>query len=126
MIKSLDHFVLTTDKLDECLAFYTGVLGMELERYGTERLALKFGSQKINVHQPGLNASLVAQYPRAGSLDLCFLADGPLDDVIATLEKHGVPIIRGPVVRAGACFPIRSVYVRDPDQNLVEISEPAA
>ena len=125
MIKSFDHVVLTTRDLDKCLAFYTQALGMQLEHFGEGRIALRFGEQKFNVHPPGYNASIKARYPTPGSLDLCFLADCPLGEVIARLKQHNVPIEEGPVARTGARFPIRSVYVRDPDDNLVEISEPA-
>lgn len=126
MIKSIDHVVLTTRDLEKCVAFYTGVLGMTLERYGEGRLALRFGDHKFNVHPPGFDAGIKARTPTPGSLDLCFLSDRPLDEVIATLEHHGIAIEEGPIVRTGARFPIRSVYVRDPDENLIEISEPHA
>ena len=125
MIKSVDHIVLTTHNLDKCLAFYTGVLGMRLEHYGKGRIALRFGDHKFNVHPPGFDAGIKARTPTPGSLDLCFLADRPLNEVIAQLERHGIRIEEGPVVRTGARFAIRSVYVRDPDENLIEISEPA-
>ena len=125
MIKSFDHVVLTTRDLDKCLAFYTQALGMRIERFGEDRIALRFGEQKFNVHPPGYDAGIKARHPTPGSLDLCFLADCPLADVIARLKQHNIPIEEGPVVRTGARFPIRSVYVRDPDDNLVEISEPA-
>jgi catechol 2,3-dioxygenase-like lactoylglutathione lyase family enzyme len=125
MIKSIDHIVLTTRDLDRCVAFYTQVLGMRLENYGAGRIALRFGDQKFNVHPPGFDASIKARTPTPGSLDLCFLADCPLEDVIVRLKKHNIPIEEGPSVRTGARFPIRSVYVRDPDDNLVEISVPA-
>ena len=125
MIKSIDHIVLTTRDLDRCVAFYTQVLGMRLENYGAGRIAFRFGDQKFNVHPPGFDASIKARTPTPGSLDLCFLADCPLEDVIARLKKHNIPIEEGPSVRTGARFPIRSVYVRDPDDNLIEISVPA-
>ncbi len=125
MIKSIDHIVLTTRDLDKCVAFYTRVLGMTLERYGEGRLALRFGEHKFNIHPPGFDAGIKAQTPTPGSLDLCFLADVPLETVITRLKQHNVPIEEGPVVRTGARFAIRSVYVRDPDDNLIEISEPA-
>jgi len=124
MLASVDHIVLTTNDLERCLAFYTNVLGMTVERYGESRIALKFGPHKFNVHPPGFDASIKARTPTPGSLDLCFLADRPLDAVIAHLEKSGVAIEEGPSKRTGARFPIRSVYVRDPDDNLIEISEP--
>ncbi len=123
MLKSIDHIVITTRDLDRCVDFYTRVLGMTLERYGEGRLALKFGDQKFNIHPPGFDAGIKAHAPTPGSLDLCFLADRPLGEVIAHLKQHNVPIEEGPVVRTGARFTIRSVYVRDPDDNLIEIAE---
>ena len=128
MIDHLDHLVLTTAKEAECIDFYTRVLGMKLEAFigGTppvERKALKFGAQKINLHIKGKEFEPKANSPTPGSLDLCFLADRPLTEVIARLEKEAWPIIEGPVVRTGATAKINSVYVRDPDQNLIEISE---
>ncbi len=125
MIKSIDHIVLATRDLDKCVDFYTRVLGMQLERYGEGRLALKFGEQKFNIHPPGFDAGIKARTPTPGSLDLCFLADVPLEAVITRLKQHNVPIEEGPIVRTGARFAIRSVYVRDPDENLIEIAEPA-
>ena len=124
MLASVDHIVLTTNDLDRCLDFYTRVLGMALERYGEGRIALKFGPHKFNVHPPGFVASIRARTPTAGSLDLCFLADRPLDAVIAHLKACGITLEEGPVERSGARGRIRSVYIRDPDDNLVEISEP--
>ena len=125
MIKSIDHVVLTTRDLDKCIDFYTRVLGMRLERYGAGRIALRFGDHKFNVHPPGFEAGIRARTPTPGSLDLCFLADRPLDEVIVHLKACNVPIEEGPGNRTGARFTIRSVYVRDPDENLVEISERA-
>ena len=126
MIKSVDHIVLTTGDLHRCLDFYTRVLGMKVEHYGNNRIALKFGNHKFNVHPPGFDAGIKARAPTPGSLDLCFLADRPLDELIAHLKLERVPIEEGPVVRTGARFPIRSVYIRDPDGNLIEISEPVS
>jgi catechol 2,3-dioxygenase-like lactoylglutathione lyase family enzyme len=125
MIRTFDHVVLATRDLERCIAFYTRVLGMQLERYGENRIALRFGDHKFNVHPPGFDAGIKARVPTPGSLDLCFLADRPLDQVIAHLGQHGVAIEEGPIQRTGARFPIRSVYVRDPDGNLIEISEKA-
>lgn len=125
MIKSIDHLVLAIADLERCLEFYTRVLGMTLEHYGEGRIALRFGDHKFNVHPPGFEAGIRANTPTPGSLDLCFLADRPLDDIIAHLRQHNVPIEEGPVIRTGARFAIRSVYIRDPDLNLVEISESA-
>lgn len=126
MIASIDHIVLTTRDLERCLDFYTRVLGMTLERYGEGRIALKFGNHKFNVHPPGFAPSIAARRPTPGSLDLCFIAEGPLEGVIQRLRDCGVTIEEGPVARSGAVGGLRSVYVRDPDDNLVEISERVA
>jgi catechol 2,3-dioxygenase-like lactoylglutathione lyase family enzyme len=125
MIASLDHFVLATRDLARCLHFYVDILGMRKEIFGQGRIALRFGDQKINVHHPEYEADIVATLPTPGSLDLCFLADRPLDAVIAHLQANEVKIEKMPSIRTGARFPIRSIYLRDPDGNLVEISEPA-
>ena len=128
MIDHLDHLVLTTAKESECVDFYTRVLGMKFESFigGTppvERKAFKFGNQKINLHIKGKEFEPKADIPTPGSLDLCFIADCPLEKVIDGLAAAKWPIIEGPVVRTGATQKINSVYVRDPDQNLIEISE---
>jgi len=125
MIKSIDHIVITTANLERCLEFYVNALGMQLERFGSGRLALRFGDHKFNVHPPGFDAGIKARVPTPGSLDLCFLAAIPLDEVMTRLRAHGIPIEEGPIERTGARFAIRSVYVRDPDGNLIEISEKA-
>ncbi len=126
MIDHLDHLVLTTTDVDACTRFYTEVLGMRLETFGNGRLALCFGKQKINLHVRGHEFEPKAHLPVPGALDLCFIASQPLEAVIAHLQRHGWPIVEGPVMRTGATGPIRSVYVRDPDLNLIEIAEPAA
>ncbi|QWE01979.1 VOC family protein [Polynucleobacter sp. JS-JIR-II-b4] len=128
MIDHLDHLVLTTAREAECVDFYTRVLGMRLESFigGTppvERKAFKFGNQKINLHIKGKEFEPKADIPTPGSLDLCFIADCPLQQVIEKLKVEAWPIIEGPVIRTGATQKINSVYVRDPDQNLIEISE---
>jgi catechol 2,3-dioxygenase-like lactoylglutathione lyase family enzyme len=123
MIASLDHLVLTTARLDDCIRFYTEGLGMKLETFGAGRLALKFGHQKINIHESGKEFEPKARVPTPGALDLCFIADRPLDELIGHLERHQIKIELGPVSRTGAEFPLRSIYVRDPDRNLIEISE---
>lgn len=128
MIDLLDHLVLTTAKEAECIDFYTRVLGMKLESFvgGTppvERKAFKFGNQKINLHIKGKEFEPKADIPTPGSLDLCFIADRPIRAVIESLQKENWPIIEGPIIRTGATSKINSVYVRDPDQNLIEISE---
>ncbi len=126
MIDHVDHIVLTTRDLDACVRFYTEVLGMKLERFRTpteERLALKFGNQKINLHVWGKEFTPRAHVAAPGTLDLCFIASVTLDRVIATLKEKKVDILEGPVAKTGAVSKLRSVYVRDPDLNLVEISE---
>lgn len=123
MIDHLDHLVLTTPEPDRCVDFYTRVLGMRLETFGAGRKALRFGNQKINLHEAGRELEPKAARPTPGSLDLCFVADRALDDVIARLRDAGVTILEGPVERTGATGPIRSIYLRDPDQNLIEIAE---
>lgn len=128
MIDHLDHLVLTTARREECLDFYTRVLGMQLETFlgGTppaERLAFKFGNQKINLHVQGAEFEPKAHLPVPGALDLCFIAAIGLDAVIQRLKDHDWPILEGPVMRTGATRKIRSVYVRDPDSNLIEIAE---
>ena len=130
MIDHLDHLVLTTAHEAACVRFYTEVLGMRLETFtgGTPPVARKafvFGAQKINLHVKGREFEPKAHTPMPGALDLCFLAAVPLDAVIARLQALGVPIAEGPVMRTGATSRIRSVYVRDPDLNLIELSEPA-
>jgi catechol 2,3-dioxygenase-like lactoylglutathione lyase family enzyme len=130
MISHLDHLVLTTTDEAACVDFYTRVMGMTLESFigGTppvERKAFKFGHQKINLHVKGREFNPKAHLPVPGALDLCFLASVPLEQVIAHLQREQWPIIEGPVLRTGALHKIRSVYVRDPDLNLIEISEPA-
>jgi catechol 2,3-dioxygenase-like lactoylglutathione lyase family enzyme len=128
MIDHLDHLVLTTAHESACIDFYTRVLGMRLESFvgGTppvERKAFKFGNQKINLHIKGKEFEPKAALPTPGSLDLCFIADRPLKDVIEHLKTVNWAIIEGPGMRTGATSKINSIYVRDPDQNLIEISE---
>jgi catechol 2,3-dioxygenase-like lactoylglutathione lyase family enzyme len=125
VIRHLDHVVLTTRDRERCVEFYTRVLGMRLETFGQGRLAFRFGNQKINLHEAGRKLEPRAERPTPGALDLCFLAEGSLDVVVRRLEAAGIPIEVGPVPRTGATGPIRSVCVRDPDGNLVEIAEPA-
>jgi catechol 2,3-dioxygenase-like lactoylglutathione lyase family enzyme len=127
MIDHLDHIVLTTRDLEGCIRFYRDVLGMKLEWFRTPtetRQALKYGNQKINIHEWGKEFTPRAHVAAPGTLDLCFIAAVPLEEVIAKLKASGVPIIEGPVMKTGATGPIRSVYVRDPDLNLIEISVP--
>jgi catechol 2,3-dioxygenase-like lactoylglutathione lyase family enzyme len=122
MIDHIDHIVLTTRDLDGCIRFYSEVLGMKLEKFAQGRLALKFGEQKINLHEWGKEFEPRAHVAAPGTLDLCFIASIPLDQVMIKLKKNQVAILEGPVAKTGAMGPMQSVYVRDPDLNLVEIS----
>lgn len=125
MIDHIDHIVLTTRDKAGCVRFYTEVLGMKLVSFPTpagERFAFAFGRQKINVHEWGREFTPRAHVAAPGTLDLCFIAAVPLDEVIRRLKSANVAIVEGPVRKTGATGPIRSVYVRDPDLNLVEIS----
>lgn len=121
VIDYLDHLVLTVADIEATVAFYTSALGMELVRF-EGRNALRFGEQKINLHQTGREFEPKAAHPTAGSGDLCFITKTPIEDVIAHLKGTGCPIELGPVDSTGAIGAIRSVYLRDPDFNLIEIS----
>nr|WP_314606656.1 VOC family protein [uncultured Janthinobacterium sp.] len=125
MIDHLDHLVLTTRDKAACIDFYTRVLGMQIETFGAGRHAFKFGAQKINLHEAGKEFLPKADLPTPGALDLCFIAAVPLDVFIAHLAALGIAIEEGPVARTGANWPIRSIYLRDPDRNLIEVSERA-
>ncbi|MFA6120080.1 MAG: VOC family protein [Sideroxydans sp.] len=129
MISHIDHLVLTTAKESECIDFYCDVLGMSLEIFmggipPVERKAFKFGNQKINLHIKGSEFEPKAQTPFPGALDLCFIVSEPLDEVVHQIESKGRHIVEGPVIRTGATGKIRSIYLRDPDGNLIELSEP--
>ena len=121
-IDRLDHLVLTVADIDRTVAFYRDVLGMEPVVFGGGRTALAFGSSKINLHRAGREFEPKAASPVPGSADLCLITRDPLDAVTAELRRHGVAVEEGPVERTGATGTIRSVYVRDPDGNLVELS----
>ena len=123
LIAHLDHLVLTCVDIAETKRFYTEVMQMQLETFGAGRIAFRFGNQKINIHERGSEFEPKAHLPVPGALDLCFIASVPLADVIAHLSRCAWPIVEGPVERTGATHKIRSVYVRDPDLNLIEISE---
>jgi catechol 2,3-dioxygenase-like lactoylglutathione lyase family enzyme len=121
-IDSLDHLVLTVRSIEATCEFYERVLGMQSVTFGNGRKALQFGRQKINLHQAGREFEPKAARPTPGSGDLCFITSIPLEQVIAHLHACNVAIIEGPVSKIGAMGPILSVYVRDPDGNLIEIS----
>ena len=119
---SLDHLVLTVRDLARTVDFYRDVLGMSVSAFEGGRLALKFGSQKINLHQAGEEFTPHADRPVPGSADLCFVTDRSITEWIDHFEGLSVPIAEGPVPRTGALGPMTSVYVRDPDGNLIEIA----
>ena len=121
-INRLDHLVLTVKSLETTVQFYVNVLGMEIEEFGAGRLALKYGNQKINLHQAGKEFEPKAQAPTPGSADLCFITEIPLTEAMVHVRNNGVEILEGPVSRTGATGPITSFYFRDPDMNLIEVS----
>ncbi|WP_028402086.1 VOC family protein [Ectobacillus panaciterrae] len=121
-INSLDHLVLTVKDISATCDFYTKVLGMEIVTFGEGRKALRFGQQKINLHESGKEFEPKANKPTPGSCDLCFITDVPIEKVKEHLHVCMVDIVEGPVYRTGAIGKILSVYVRDPDRNLIEIA----
>lgn len=121
-IKELDHLVLTVKDIAATCEFYQRALGFEVVSFGDNRISLKFGSQKINLHQSGAEFQPCARRPTAGSADLCFIAETSINALIEHLQQCDVAIEEGPVQRTGAGGPIRSVYIRDPDGNLLELS----
>jgi catechol 2,3-dioxygenase-like lactoylglutathione lyase family enzyme len=121
-INKLDHLVLTVKDVEKTTSFYGLVMGMEKEVFGHGRVALKYGSQKINLHEFGKELEPRAHNPMPGSADLCFITQTPLDDAMAHVTRYGVEIIEGPVERTGANGPLRSFYFRDPDDNLIEVA----
>ena len=121
-INALDHLVLTVASIDDSIAFYQGVLGMDAVTFGAGRRALRFGSQKINLHAAGHEFEPKAAAPTPGSADLCLVTGTPMAEVVRHLKACGLAIVEGPVQRTGATGPILSVYLRDPDGNLLEIA----
>ena len=124
LVRAIDHFVLTCADVDATIAFYERVLGMTAETFAGGRRALSFGGQKINLHQAGAEFTPRARVPTPGSGDFCLLSDTPVEEVARHLESEGVAVIEGPVAKAGATGPLTSIYFRDPDGNLVEVSNP--
>ena len=122
-IDRIDHIVLTVHDLERTIAFYSRVLGMEPVTFAGGRRGLAFGRQKLNLHQAGREFEPKALAPAPGAIDLCFIASTALEEVIETLEEEGVAIIEGPVDKTGALGPMKSVYFRDPDGNLIEVSK---
>ncbi|QBQ17307.1 VOC family protein [Acinetobacter haemolyticus] len=121
-ISHLDHLVLTVANIEITCQFYRSALNFEVITFGESRKALKFGNQKINLHQVGKAFEPKAFQPTTGSADLCFIAETPLEKVIEHLQQLNIEIIEGPIERTGAMGKILSIYLRDPDQNLIEIS----
>ncbi len=121
-VSRLDHLVLTVKNVEATCAFYEKVLGMGVVTFKGGRKALSFGSQKINLHERGKEFEPKADRPTPGSADLCFITDVALPVVIEHLAACGIPVLEGPVERTGAVGPILSVYFRDPDRNLIEVS----
>ena len=121
-INRIDHLVLTVISIEETCAFYASILGMEVVTFGEGRRALSFGAQKFNLHQAGNEFEPKAGRPMPGSVDICLVTDTPIHEVVLHLNAVGAPIVEGPIRRTGAIGPIISVYIRDPDQNLIEIS----
>jgi len=121
-IDHLDHIVLTVTDIDATISFYSRVLGMAAVTFGAGRRALAFGPQKINLHRAGHEFSPCARQPCAGSADFCLITKMPLDAAMAHVQSCGVTIEEGPVDKTGAIGPLRSFYFRDPDGNLVEVS----
>jgi catechol 2,3-dioxygenase-like lactoylglutathione lyase family enzyme len=122
-IDRLDHLVLTVRDVEATCAFYSRVLHMQLVSFAGGRRALSFGDQKLNIHPADAPVSPHALHPMPGSADLCFITTTPIVEVVAHLQRLGVPVTEGPVRRTGATGPITSVYFRDPDSNLIEVSE---
>ncbi len=121
-ITGIDHLVLTVRDIDASVAFYVGVLGMEAREFEPGRIALHFGRQKIHLHPHPSPIDSKAAAPVPGSADLCFVSETPIDAVLRHLEAHDQVVEIGPVARIGAVGPMTSVYLRDPDGNLVEIA----
>ena len=121
-IDRIDHLVLTVFDLERTIDFYSRVLGMEPVTFAAGRRGLAFGRQKLNLHQAGREFEPKALKPTPGSMDLCFITETPLEEVIAQLKSQGVAIAEGPVPKTGALGPMTSVYFRDPDGNLIEVS----
>jgi catechol 2,3-dioxygenase-like lactoylglutathione lyase family enzyme len=121
-ISHLDHLVLTVADIETTCQFYQSALNFEVITFGENRKALRFGTQKINLHQVGKEFEPKALHPTAGSADLCFIAETPIDEVMAHLHVQNISIVEGPLERTGATGKILSIYLRDPDQNLIEIS----
>ncbi|MEM7073369.1 MAG: VOC family protein [Pseudomonadota bacterium] len=122
MSYSIDHFVLTVSDPEASLAFYQRALGVKRIDFAQGRIAIGLGNQKINLHQAGQELLPHAKEPRPGSADFCLITTQKLEPLIQHLTDEGIPVLQGPVLRTGAKGPIESIYIRDPDGNLVELS----
>lgn len=122
IIKAIDHLVLTVEDIDVTINFYTSILGFNAVTFGDNRKALVFGNQKINLHQKGKEIEPKAEHPTPGSADLCFIAETKVEEVLQELKEKNIHVIEGIVDRTGASGKIRSIYFRDPDFNLIEVS----
>lgn len=123
IITHLDHLVITVKSLSVTCDFYAKILGMEIITFGNNRKALRFGHQKINLHEKGREIAPMASSPTMGSADLCFISATPVENVLQELQDNNIPVLEGGIVeRTGATGKIRSVYFRDPDGNLLEVS----
>ena len=123
IITYLDHLVLTVKSLAVTCDFYAKILGMEIITFGNDRKALRFGQQKINLHEKGREIAPMANFPTMGSTDLCFISATPVEYVLQELQDNNIPVLEGGIVeRTGVTGKIRSVYFRDPDGNLLEVS----
>lgn len=121
-VDRIDHFVLTVNDIEKAADFYSKVFGMQIRNFAKGRTALFFGCQKINLHQNGTKFDLNAKNPTVGSGDVCFITDTPIEELIAHIKACNVEIVWGPIERAGATGPINSIYVYDPDGNIIEIA----
>jgi catechol 2,3-dioxygenase-like lactoylglutathione lyase family enzyme len=124
-ITDIDHIVLSVRDIETSANFYVSVLGMVRETFDRNRVALRFGRHKLNLHPCAGGFEPKAMQPQPGSLDLCFVTDTPLTDAMSHVQGKGVTIVDGPVRRSGACGPLKSFYFRDPDGNLIEVSNRA-
>lgn len=122
-IVRIDHLVLTVKDIETTIRFYRSVLGMTVERFGQGRVALKFGNQKVNLHEHGREFAPRADRPTPGSADICFITAMKIAEAQTFIERQGIDIEAGPVARTGAAGPLVSIYFRDPDGNLIELSQ---
>ncbi len=125
-VDRIDHVVLTVADLERTIAFYERALGMRALTFGDGRRALAFGDQKLNLHQAGHEFEPHARAPAPGAIDLCFTTDVPVEEVAARVRVLGIAVEAGPVAKAGARAPLRSIYFRDPDGNLIEVANEVA